>query len=137
MHRSSAPSGPLPLPSRREGWPNGEPRLARQGEKAVAIDMLLKMIGKQIERGVDIGFIVEAGRLSADESQPVLPLPVVGQQAMDVAAGHAAIAAHRTVSLAIAQAEQRPQRARGAADMYLLALEWHRAGGGLFVHPFA
>ena len=55
--------------------------------------MLFEMLREQIERGVDIGFIVEARSLSANELQPMLPLPVVGQQAVDVAARHPAIAA--------------------------------------------
>jgi hypothetical protein len=42
-------------------------RLARQCEQAITIDVLFEVIGKQVERGIDIGFIVEAGGLSADE----------------------------------------------------------------------
>jgi len=71
--------------------------------------VLLEVIGKQVERGVDIGFVVEAGGASSDQLQPMPPLPVVGQQAVDVAAGHAAIAAYGAVGLAVAEAEQGPE----------------------------
>ena len=72
-----------------------------------------------------------AAACAADELQPVLPLPVVGQQAVDVAARHAAVGACRAVDLAVAEPEQRPQRAGRAADMHLVSLERHGAIRGL------
>ena len=73
MHRLSDPQQPAGRP--RDGLPISLAifgscagfRLAGQCEQAITIDMLFEVIGKQVERGVDIGFIVEAGGLSADE----------------------------------------------------------------------
>src|SRR5258708_9582465 len=50
----------------------------------------------------------------------MLALPVVGQKAVDVAAGHSAIGAHRAVDLAAGELEQRLEGAGGAADMYFI-----------------
>ena len=57
------------------------------------------MVGQQIERRVDVGFVVEGRGCRADALQPVAALPVVGQQAVDVAAGDPAVVAHRAVVL--------------------------------------
>src|SRR5882757_4710150 len=61
-------------------------RFPGQLEQPVAVDMLLEVIGQQVERGIDVEFVGEGRRLPADSLQPMLALPVVGQKAVDVAA---------------------------------------------------
>ena len=109
-------------------------RLAGQREQPVAIDVLLEVVGQQVERGIDVGFVVEAGRRPPTRCQPVLPLAVVGQKTVDVAAGDAAIgltapSVWPLPSLAAAGPRRR------AADMHFVALERHAAVGGLAAAP--
>src|SRR6195256_2002782 len=60
----------------------------------------------------------------------MLALPVGGQKALDVAAGHSAIGAYRAVDLAAGELEQRLEGARGGADMHFIPLERHAAADG-------
>ena len=51
--------------------------------------MLLEMVGQLVERGLDLGLIVERRRAGAQTLQPMVALPIVGKQAVDVAADDA------------------------------------------------
>src|SRR5215216_1332532 len=64
----------------------------------------------------------------------MLPLPVVSQQAVDVAARDPAVGAHRAVELAVAELEQRTERTGRAADMHLVTFERHGAVCRLAAH---
>src|SRR5436305_1583690 len=44
---------------------------ARQLEEAVAVDMLLDVVGQPIQRCLDVGPIGESGRLTCNAPQPV------------------------------------------------------------------
>src|SRR5512135_2256525 len=79
-----------------------------QRQQPVAIDVLLDVIGEEIERRIDVGLVVEVRGLGAELREPVPPLAIVGQQAMDVATGDAAFHGARVVPVEL------EQRRRGA-----------------------
>src|SRR5258707_11477128 len=64
------------------GWP-------RQCQQALAVDVLLEMVGQLVERGLDLGLVVERRRTRSQTLQPMAALPIVGEQAVDVAADDA------------------------------------------------
>src|SRR5262245_34044789 len=135
-HPTSAPRSGSTAPRaacRSPCWPclwsafgfRAELRFARQLEQQVAIDMLFDVIGKFVERRLDLGFIGKHRRRGTDSLQPVMTLAIVGKQPVDVAAGDPAVGAHRSVVLPGAEPEHWPRRAGGASDMHLVALEGH------------
>ena len=73
---------------------------AREVEKPGAVDMFFEMIGQPVERFLYHSLVVETGTRGADPPQPVTPLPVVGQQTVNVAADNSAARIDRAVGAA-------------------------------------
>ena len=63
--------------------------------------MLLDVVGQQIERGLDVGFVVEAGSRRSQAFEPMASLAIVGQQAVDVAARDPAVAGEGALVVAM------------------------------------
>ena len=83
------------------------------------------MVGEEIERRVDIGLVVESRGRRAERSQPVAALAIVGQQAMDVAAGDPAIRRSPRPRAGSSRRSSGLPRAGRAADVHLVAFERH------------
>src|SRR5260370_40614534 len=95
---------------------------ARQRQRALAVDVLLEMVGQLVERGLDLGPVVEGRRTGAQALQPMAAVAIVGEQAMDVAADDASSVGSLVMAIEL---QQRLHISRRAPDMHLVALEGH------------
>src|ERR1700738_4127078 len=98
---------------------------ARQLKQTVAADMSLDVIRQAIQRRLDVGLIGEVGRLGCNATQPVVALPVVGKQAVDVTTGDAAGVIDRAFLSSVCETQQRfrTSRAGRASNVHLVSLE--------------
>ena len=89
------------------------------------------MIGKRIERRLDLMFIGDVADIGAERLEKSTAERIAGEEPMQIASGDAAIAAHAAVGAA-GQVQHRTCEFRpgGHAEMHLVTFDRH-AGGKL------
>src|SRR5258708_2406666 len=107
---SIAPPAACSLPcwrswSRSAGWV--ELGWARQRQQALAVDVLLEMVGQLGERGFDLALVTEARARGTDALQAVPALTVVGEQAVDVTASNLPNVVDFAFFAAVAETQER------------------------------
>ena len=106
----------------------GDRRLLRrahraQAEQRVEIDMRARDARRARRASPRPSLRRRASRPRAERREPGGALAVVGEQPVDIGAGHAPVGRDRAVGAPVGEAQQRPRRspARRAADMHLVA----------------
>ena len=82
---------------------------SRQAEQAVEIDVPGQMGGQPIERLLDQAIVADRARAGAEARQPGGALAVVGEQAVDIGADHAAVGRDRALRRAVGEPREGPR----------------------------
>src|SRR5216684_4660887 len=98
---------------------------ACQLKETIAVDVSLNVVCQSIEGPLDVGFVGETGRLVCNATQPMVALPVVGKEPVNVATGDAARAADRPFLSSVGEMQERfrAPRAGRATNMHLVSFE--------------
>ena len=90
-----------------------------------------EMRRERVERALDRGVVGDAGRAGGEARKPGRALPVVGEQAVDIGADHAAVGRDRALGRSVGEPRKRPRAVRpfGHAHMHLVAGKRHAVGG--------
>jgi hypothetical protein len=95
------------------------------------------MVGEAIEDAIDEVLIGDAARRRAEAGKPRRPLPVIGEEAMDVGSGDPAGGRHGPVRAPVLEAREGPLRRGRAlrpADVHFVAAERRAFGKGDAAH---
>src|SRR5258708_22671086 len=114
-------------------WRCFEIERACEFKQPVAVDVPLDVVCQPIEGHFDVGFVGETGSLACNTTQPVVPLPVVRKEPVNVAPGDAAGAVDRAFLSSVSKAQKRfhaPLAGR-ASDVHFVTLEGRLAVGTL------
>src|SRR6476659_3745795 len=81
--------------------------------------MRLEMVGKRIERALNVRIVAWARRRAAEPVDPRAALGVIGEEAMQVGSGDTAVRRDRAIGPAVAEPHQRPRRIWSGAHPYM------------------
>jgi hypothetical protein len=92
--------------------------------------MRLEMRGERIEGPLNFRLVAMRRRRAAEPLDPGAALGIVGEEAMHIGSGNAAVSRDSAVGAAVAEAHQRPSgvRPRAHPHMHLVALDRRRIG---------